>query len=951
VKLASFDVETRGVLQEYALQPFRARTGQAWLTMCATASKDDGAVSMVKPTREQLKAWLDTNAASGHVICGWNIAFDMAWLIALGLREEVYANKWLDGMVLWRHLTASPKFTKLEPMSLGLKAAVAEFLPGFAGYDEDIEFDTDDPEKFAQLVVYNKQDAVFTLILCTGFLKRLTPKQVRNVMIEAACLPMVAESYVEGICINVDAAKALEQSLTDTANLAMVKLKLNSSEDIDPSVLASPTKLRKLLYEDWGLKAPKYTDKGAESTDRDALSQLADKDPRASLLNEYREAKNNCTKFATGAITSVEYNGDGRSRPQFKVFGTYTGRGTYSSKIGRGKAERPTGVPLHQWKRAQDFRELIEAPEGYELLEFDFAGQEFRWMAVMSQDRAMLKLCQPGEDAHAYMGARIGRWEYTKLRSVVGDRDHVDYATAKNLRQMGKVGNLSCIAAGQQVLTDRGYISIEQVRVNDKLWDGVEWVNHDGVICQGVKDVIAYDGIVATPDHKVLVSGQWERFDKAALHGAIIDRSLGADCERVIGSTIRVVGGIVLRTIHEVRRAICDISLPQLRDGEGRQPAYDGGWPDDYVQGVLYPATARSARPSDRGHASEAATAAAGSRHASALHQPEGSGVQKLWRARGGVSVSIRAGLRGVRAGASSVGGLLRGGYRSLQQRRSLRARQSALGNAGRELTQSAEVGGVRNGRCVGCQQGVSILHSHRTSLPPHGPDSSGDHRSSPQGRGREAQILGADRGKVAVYDILNAGPRHRFVVNGRIVSNCQYRISASSLRRTARVGYQLNLTESEARAIHATYLTTYPGVSDYWRNQIANAQAQGYVETVAGRRIQLGPQHAWTKETIWGRESAAINSPIQGSGADQKYLALAVLRDYLPKVDGLFYMELHDGLFVIVPHRHADRAVAEIKQLLSNLPYRKAWGVNLPVQFPVDAKRGRTGGQLKEAA
>jgi len=139
--------------------------------------------------------------------------------------------------------------------------------------------------------------------------------------------------------------------------------------------------------------------------------------------------------------------------------------------------------------------------------------------------------------------------------------------------------------------------------------------------------------------------------------------------------------------------------------------------------------------------------------------------------------------------------------------------------------------------------------------------------------------------------------------------------------------------------------------VSDYWRNQIANAQAQGYVETVAGRRIQLGPQHAWTKETIWGRESAAINSPIQGSGADQKYLALAVLRDYLPKVDGLFYMELHDGLFVIVPHRHADRAVAEIKQLLSNLPYRKAWGVNLPVQFPVDAKRGRTWGQLKEVA
>jgi hypothetical protein len=41
--------------------------------------------------------------------------------------------------------------------------------------------------------------------------------------------------------------------------------------------------------------------------------------------------------------------------------------------------------------------------------------------------------------------------------------------------------------------------------------------------------------------------------------------------------------------------------------------------------------------------------------------------------------------------------------------------------------------------------------------------------------------------------------------------------------------------------------------------------------------------------------------------------------------------------------------ALPKIKHLLSNLPYKKAWGVDLPVSFPVDAKWGKNWGDLKE--
>jgi hypothetical protein len=67
-----------------------------------------------------------------------------------------------------------------------------------------------------------------------------------------------------------------------------------------------------------------------------------------------------------------------------------------------------------------------------------------------------------------------------------------------------------------------------------------------------------------------------------------------------------------------------------------------------------------------------------------------------------------------------------------------------------------------------------------------------------------------------------------------------------------------------------------------------------------------------------------------------------------LPKYESHFYFELHDGLFVIIPDRNVQAAASEIKQALSNLPYKKAWGVNLPISFPVDAKVGPTWGDLK---
>jgi DNA polymerase I-like protein with 3'-5' exonuclease and polymerase domains len=349
------------------------------------------------------------------------------------------------------------------------------------------------------------------------------------------------------------------------------------------------------------------------------------------MLKELREGKNNRVKYAEATVKSLDYNGDGCVRPRARIFSTYTSRMTYSSsdravrvvektfkkkpsEMVEKKVEIPVGIALHQWKRGKEYRRLIEPPEGYDLVELDFAGQEFGWMAVASKDETMLELRAPGEDAHSFMGAQIAEIEYRELirRVKAGDE------SADLQRKLGKFSNLAF-----------------------------------------------------------------------------------------------------------------------------------------------------------------------------------------------------------------------------------------------------------------------------------------------------------------------------------------QFRISAKSATTKARVDYELEVEEHFIKQILATYKASYPGVPAYWNSQIYTCSRLGYAETFAGRRVQL--KKAWAGREKWQMESTAINYPIQGTGGDQKYLALAVARNHLPTFGGHFYYELHDGLFFIFPKDKTAKAVPFFKHALSNLPYKAAWGVTLPIDFPVDAKSGPSWGELKD--
>ena len=67
----------------------------------------------------------------------------------------------------------------------------------------------------------------------------------------------------------------------------------------------------------------------------------------------------------------------------------------------------------------------------------------------------------------------------------------------------------NCLAAGTLVLTDRGWVAIEEVRPSDLVHDGEEFVVHGGTVCKAVQACVAIDGVFMTPDHEVLTNDGW----------------------------------------------------------------------------------------------------------------------------------------------------------------------------------------------------------------------------------------------------------------------------------------------------------------------------------------------------------------------------------------------------------------------------------------------------------
>ena len=81
------------------------------------------------------------------------------------------------------------------------------------------------------------------------------------------------------------------------------------------------------------------------------------------------------------------------------------------------------------------------------------------------------------------------------------------------------IPDVICVAEGSLVLTDSGLIPIEKITKSHRLWDGENWVSHRGIIYKGIKEVIEYEGLTATPEHLVRTEEGWRTLESCKKMG------------------------------------------------------------------------------------------------------------------------------------------------------------------------------------------------------------------------------------------------------------------------------------------------------------------------------------------------------------------------------------------------------------------------------------------------
>lgn len=158
------------------------------------------------------------------------------------------------------------------------------------------------------------------------------------------------------------------------------------------------------------------------------------------------------------------------------------------------------------------------------------------------------------------------------------------------------------------------------------------------------------------------------------------------------------------------------------------------------------------------------------------------------------------------------------------------------------------------------------------------------------------------------------------------------YGIGAFSLAK------DIGVSNKEASNYIKSYLAHYSGVDEYMKNTIERAKADGYVDTIFGRRRYLPELSASNHITRSFGERVARNAPIQGTAADIIKIAMVRVEKRL-KEEGFsarLILQVHDELIVEAPAFEAMRVAMLLQEEMEN-------AAMLNVPLVAEAKVGKT--------
>lgn len=166
-------------------------------------------------------------------------------------------------------------------------------------------------------------------------------------------------------------------------------------------------------------------------------------------------------------------------------------------------------------------RGLLVAAPGHDLICSDYSSIEAVGLAMLAGEQWRIEAFRKGESIYYHGAAGVTGRSYEWYMQY-----EAEHGRHPDRNKIGKVAELACLSPETQVLTDRGYSAIVDIRPTDKLWDGVEWVTHGGLLGRGRKKVISLDGVRITPDHLVNLNGSWKAAEKLGSNKQLLRQAL-----------------------------------------------------------------------------------------------------------------------------------------------------------------------------------------------------------------------------------------------------------------------------------------------------------------------------------------------------------------------------------------------------------------------------------------
>ena len=586
-----------------------------------------------------------------------------------------------------------------------------------------------------------------------------------------------------------------------------------------------------------------------------------------AFLN-YNKASKALSTYVTGFLK--HQRSDGRFHPSYFLFAGDKTLGDGGTSTGRLSAHNPAFQTLPKkgdWGKR--LRKCFTAPEGYLVTEKDYSQGELRVIACVADEKTMLNAYKQGRDLHIQTGSGLGGITYEQMLALKDtDPDKFD-----SLRKNAKPANFGlCLHENSQVLTKNKVTNIiKTVRIADiqechLVWDGVEWVSHDGIIYKGYHEVITYQGVTATPCHEVFT----HELGKVTLYEATITNANIIETAR--GKTPITCGGDIY---------------------------FESGDPSTDVEG-----------------------------NKRLVLRPRKRELLFLWGERDNRKLSRRKSLLNLGLLDLSVYGTPSDDVHIKKSKQAISARQHESDKCkgkGKDPSRTLHRRLPKSISELEYVQSIAKLSSVQK---------------------RHLKKLGIQVYKAKVYDILNAGERHRFTADGKLVSNC-YGMGANGYMTYAKNNYGVDMTLEEAEQIrHAFLYETYPMLPIYHERYKEIARKTGKIISPLGRVRHLPLINSRDSMVRSGAERQAVNSAIQSTLSDMLCWAMAISHQRGHTKYAPCFGAIHDATYNYVPEDDWEKWTLADKEIMETLPFEKV-GWKPQLEFVADAKIGKSMGEL----